>query len=325
MASSLKRLAYAALFAALAASTAGAAEFNLKASHSAAPTEPYQIGLQYFADKVKERSNGRVEVTIYPNNQLGNEKDVLEGLLLGTVDVAVAANGVLGNFVPSVGIFDLPFLFKDRPHLYAVMDGPVGEKLEADMAKRGYRLLAYYEAGIRHILTKKPVESMTDLKGLKIRTMQVPAHISAFKQFGANPTPMAYGELFGAIQSGVVDGAEAANSNYFAQKFFEIAPFYAQVSWTALVAELLISEKRLASFPPDIQKIILETAAESAAVERKAYEAADNRLLDELKKKGVTVTYPDVKPFREAAKAVYAEYVKTPEQKALLEQILSTQ
>lgn len=317
-------MAVALAFTALA-SGAQAAEFNLKASHSAAASEPYQIGLQAFADRVKELSGGRVEVTIYPNNQLGNEKEVLEGLLLGTVDFAVAANGVVGNFAPSFGIFDLPFLFRDREHMYKVMDGPVGDELKGDIAKRGFALLAYYEAGIRHLLTKKPVAKIDDLSNMKIRTMQVPAHIAAFKAFGANPTPMPYGELYGAIQSGVVDGAEAANSNYYAQKFYEVAPNYAQLSWTALVAELMMSEAKLKSFPEDIQKAILQAAAESAAVERKAYSDADGKLLSELVAKGVNVTHPDATPFREASKAVYDEFVKTPEQKKQLETILATQ
>jgi tripartite ATP-independent transporter DctP family solute receptor len=317
-------LAFSLLLGSVFVAPVSSAEFNLKASHSAAPSEPYHIGLKAFADRVKERSGGRVEVTIYPNNQLGNEKEVLEGLLLGTVDIAVTANGVLGNFVPSVGIFDLPFLFRDRKHLYSVMDGPVGQQLKGDISKRGYHLLGYYEAGIRHLLTKKPVESMADLRNQKIRTMQVPAHIAAFKAFGANPTPMPYDELYGAIQSGVVDGAEAANSNYYAQKFFEIAPNYAQIQWTALVAELLISEKRLQSFPEDIRKIIVDAGLESASIERKAYSDADDRLLDELIKKGVKVTRPDLAPFREASKGVYDTFVKTPEQKQQLEQILST-
>lgn len=267
-----------------------AAEFNLKASHSAAPSEPYQIGLQTFADRVKELTNGRAEVTIYPSNQLGNESEALEGLLLGTIDFAVTANGVVGNMVPDLGIFDLPFLFRDREHLYKVMDGPVGEKLKGAASARGIKIIAFYEAGIRNILTKKPVNEMSDLKNMKIRTMQVPAHLSAFRAFGANPTPMAYGELYGAIQSGVVDGAEAANSNYYAQKFYEIAPNYAQVAWTALVAELMVSEQKLKSLPEDIQAAILQAAAESAVVERKAYSDADGRLLAELVKAGVNVT-----------------------------------
>lgn len=317
-------IAFAMSFTALV-SGAQAAEFNLKASHSAAASEPYQIGLQAFADRLKQLTGGRVEVTIYPNNQLGNEKEVLEGLLLGTVDFAVAANGVVGNFAPSVGIFDLPFLFRDRDHLYKVMDGPVGDQLKADVATRGFTLLAYYEAGIRHLLTKKPVGNMDDLANMKIRTMQVPAHISAFKAFGANPTPMPYGELYGAIQSGVVDGAEAANSNYYAQKFYEVAPNYAQISWTALVAELMMSEARLKSFPEDVRKAILQAASESAAIEREAYSDADGKLLDELVAQGVNVTYPDPAPFREASKSVYEEFVKTPEQKKQLETILATE
>lgn len=301
-----------------------AAEFNLKASHSAAPSEPYQIGLQTFADRVKELTNGRAEVTIYPSNQLGNESEALEGLLLGTIDFAVTANGVVGNMVPDLGIFDLPFLFRDREHLYKVMDGPVGEKLKGAASARGIKIIAFYEAGIRNILTKKPVNEMSDLKNMKIRTMQVPAHLSAFRAFGANPTPMAYGELYGAIQSGVVDGAEAANSNYYAQKFYEIAPNYAQVAWTALVAELMVSEQKLKSLPEDIQAAILQAAAESAVVERKAYSDADGRLLAELVKAGVNVTHPDRAPFQEASKAVYDEFVKTPEQKELLKTILET-
>lgn len=319
------RIALSLLFAGSVACAAEAAEFDLKASHSAAPSEPYQIGLQAFADRVKELTDGRVEVTIYPNNQLGNEKEVLEGLLLGTVDVAIAANGVLGNFVPEVGIYDLPFLFRDREHLYKVMDGPVGTALKEKIAGRGFHTLAYYEAGIRHLLTKTPVESMNDIANLKIRTMQVPSHIAAFQAFGANPTPMPYDELYGAIQSGVVDGAEAANSNYYAQKFYEVAPNYAQISWTALVAEFLISEQRLQSFPEDIRDAIIQAGAESAAVERKAYSDADNRLLDELVKAGVKITYPDVAPFREASKKVYDQFVTTDEQKQQLETILATE
>ncbi len=318
------RLFSAALVASVLAGPALAADYVLKASHSAAAGEPYDIGLKAFAEKVKERSGGRVEIEIYPNNQLGSEKAVVEGILVGTVDIGVVANGVVGNFVPQVQIFDLPFLFRDRAHMYAVMDGPVGDELKAAMEKKGLYPLAFYEAGIRHILTKKPVNSIEDLKGQKIRTMQVPSHIAAFKAFGANPAPMPYNELYGAIQSGVVDGAEAANSNYYAQKFYEVAPNYAQVAWTALVAEMLMSEEKLKAMPEDLQKILVEAAAESAPVERKAYADADARLLAELEKQGVKVTHPDVAPFRKASETVYVEFVKTPEQKAQLEAILAT-
>lgn len=322
----MKRLACMLMVSLLFATFAYADTIVLKAGHSANPDEPYHVGLQAFADKVEERTGGKVVIEIFPNNQLGNEKEMIEGLLLGTVDITVPSNGVVTNFVPELGVFDLPFLFRDREHMYKVMDGPVGQELDAAMAGKGFKLLAFYEAGIRHIMTTKgPIETYDDLTGLKIRTMQVPAHVASFNAFGANATPMAYGELYGALQSGVIDGAEAANTNYNSKKFYEVAPYWATVAWTALVADLIMSKEKFDSLPGDVQQALVASALESAAVERKTYAESDASLLEVLKGKGVTVTTPDTVPFREASKAVYDEFVQTPEQKATLEQILSTQ
>jgi tripartite ATP-independent transporter DctP family solute receptor len=259
---------------------AGAETIVLKAGHSANPDEPYHVGLQALADRVKELSNGQVEIQIFPNNQLGNEKEMIEGLLLGTLDMTVPSNGVVTNFVPELGIFDLPFLFRDREHMYKVMDGPVGEELGQALEAKGFKLLAFYEAGIRHIMTtKKPIDSYDDLAGMKIRTMQVPAHVASFNAFGANATPLAYGELYGALQSGVVDGAEAANTNYNSKKFYEVAPYWATVAWTALVADLIMSKEKFDSLPADVQQILQQAALESAAIERKTYAESDASLL----------------------------------------------
>jgi tripartite ATP-independent transporter DctP family solute receptor len=304
---------------------ASAETIVLKAGHSANADEPYHIGLTEFARIVKERSGGRVEVQIFPNNQLGNEKEMIEGLLLGTLDITVPSNGVVTNFVPQLGIFDLPFLFRDRAHMYKVMDGPVGQTLDQAMQGKGFRLLGFYEAGIRHIMTRtKPINSYDDLKGLKIRTMGVPAHVASFNAFGANATPLAYSELYGALQSGLVDGAEAANTNYNSKKFYEVAPHWAQIGWTALVADLIMSEKKFKSLPKDIQQILSDAGLESAAAERAAYAKSDNSLLESLEAKGVMITRPDPVPFREASKPVYDEFVKTEQDRELLEAILAT-
>ena len=207
--------------------------------------------------------------------------------------------------------------------MYKAMDGGPGQKLSAAMANKGFRLLGFYEAGIRHIMTtKKPINSVDDIKGLKIRTMGVPAHVSSFNAFGAKATPMAYGELYGALQQNVVDGAEAANTNYNSKKFYEVAPHWAQIGWTALVADLIMSEKKFKSLPANVQKALLDAGPKAAAVERKAYSDSDNSLLDSLKAKGVKVTTPDPTGFRKASKAVYDEFVKTPASKAILNEIL---
>jgi len=296
----------------------------LKAGHPANANEPYHSGLVEMARIVSEKSNGRVEIQIYPAMQLGSEKAMIEGLLLGTIDIVVTANGSATNFVPQLGILDLPFLFRDRDHMYNVMDGPVGQELAKSMQERGFHLLSFYEAGVRHIMTsEKPINAYEDLNGLKIRTMPVPAHIASFNAFGANAVAVDYGELYGGLQTGLIDGAEAANTNYDLKKFYEVAPNWAQIGWVILVADLIMSEKKFQSLAPDIQDILTDAGRQSAVLERKAYADSDNMLLPILQSKGVRVTYPDPAPFREASKTVYEEFVTTDKNRELLNEILN--
>lgn len=295
----------------------------LRAGHTTNVDEPYHRGLLEMARIVSEESVGRVEIRIYPSMQLGGEKAMIEGLLLGAIDIVVTANGSVTNFVPGMGVLDLPFLFRSREHMYSVLDGEVGDRLAERLAARGFHLLAFYEAGVRHIMTsERPVNSIDDLSGLKMRTMPVPAHIASFNAFGANAVAVDYGELYGGLQTGLVDGAEAANTNYQNKKFYEVAPNWAQLGWVMLTADLLMSKKRFASLPPDVQEILTRAARQSALLERRLYADSDNSLLETLQRQGVSVTYPDPTPFREAAKTVYDEFVTSEEDRQLLEAIL---
>jgi tripartite ATP-independent transporter DctP family solute receptor len=296
----------------------------LKAGHPANANEPYHLGLLEMARIVNEASHGRVEIQIFPSMQLGSEKAMIEGLLLGTIDIVVTANGSATNFVPQLGVLDLPFLFRDRSHMYTVMDGDVGKELEKSMEARGFHLLSFYEAGVRHIMTtRKPINTYEDLQGLKIRTMPVPAHIASFNAFGANAVAVDYGELYGGLQTGLVDGAEAANTNYDLKKFYEVAPHWAQIGWVILVADVIMSEKKFHSLPRDIQELLMSAGRQSAEFERKAYADSDNSLLSVLQSKGVKVTYPDPSPFREASKKVYEEFISTEKDRELLNSILN--
>ena len=296
----------------------------LKAGHTANANEPHHLGLLEMDRILSEKSNGRVELQIYPSMQLGSEKTMIEGLLLGTIDIVVTANGSAANFVPQLGILDLPFLFRDRDHMYRVMDGPVGQEFEKLMEERGFHSIGFYEAGFRHLMTsKKPVHSYEDLAGLKIRTMPVPAHISSFNAFGANAVAVDYGELYGGLQTGLIDGAEAANTNYDLKKFYEVAPHWAQIGWILIVADVIMSEKKFHPLPPDIQEILINAGRQSADLERQIYADSDNKLLPLLQRKGVIVTYPDPAPFREVSKTVYDEYVTTEENRELLNAILN--
>lgn len=314
----------AAMAAGLGLPALAQSTITLKAAHSAATDEPYHIGLMDFAKRLETATAGKVKVNVFPQNQLGNERELIEGLPLGLVDLACPANAVLTNFIPDLVTLDLPFLFGDQAHLEKAMNGPVMDVIGEAARKRGYRVLGLYTAGVRHIMTKKQVNTLADLKGLKIRTMQNPAHVEAFKAMGANPTPLAYGELYGALQSGVVDGAEAANTNYHAQKFFEVAPNWAMVSWTVLISPLIMSETKYRGLPADVQAALLKAGRESAVVERAVYAKSDQERLESLKKAGVKITQPDLSAFRTSASAVYGQFVKTDTQKKILEAIQKT-
>ena len=207
--------------------------------------------------------------------------------------------------------------------MYGVLDGDVGDELAKRLEARGFHLLAFYEAGVRHIMTSdRPVRSIDDLRGLKMRTMPVPAHIASFNAYGANAVAVDYSELYGGLQTGLVDGAEAANTNYSNKKLYEVAPYWAQLGWVMLTADLLMSDERFRSLPADVQEILREAAIESAHHERRLYAESDNSLLESLEQQGVSVTYPDPAPFRKASEAVYEEFITGDEDRALLEAIL---
>ena len=293
----------------------------LKAGPRATNTEPYQLGLEAFGKKLKETTNGKFEVKVFPSCQLGSEKEMTEGLFLGNVDVATSATTVVANFVPEFMVYDLPFLFNSDEHFYKASDGAPGKFFVDACAKKGIRLLAIYDAGVRHIASKKPVNSMKDLKGLKIRTMQSQIHIDTFNGFGAKATPMAFSEQFSALEQGVIDGVEASNTSCYNQQFYRPAPNWALVSWYRCVTAMMMPEKKFQSYPKDVQKAILEAAAYSAKVEREAYAKSESASLAAMKKAGVNITKPDVAPFKEVAQKVADKYIKKPELKKVLQQI----
>lgn len=301
-----------------------AAEIVLKAGHSQNAGEPMDLGLKMIAEHVKKATNGRVEIQIFPNMQLGGEVEMIKQVLTGTLDITSPSNAPLTNFVPELKIFDMPFLFRDEAHMIKVLRGPVLQEINKIVAKRGIRLLGVYNVGVRHLMTKKLVKSMEDLQGLKIRTMQSKYHMAAFNAFGANATPISYAELYSSLQTGVVDGAEAANTNYFEKKFYEVAPYWGQLGWTILTAPIIMSEKKFASLPADAQKALIEGGAKAAAWEQDYYAAVDKERLESLRSAGVTITVLDTAPFMEAAAKVHAEFLTSDDEKRILKMIQDT-
>ena len=283
-----------------------ARRITIKASTSTAVNEPAVKGLEIFAEEVQAATGGRVGVEIYANNALGNERDVIELTIIGAVELTTPSNAPLATFAPEMLVFDLPYLFRDRPHMYEVLDGPIGRRFEGPLAERGLVLLGYFEAGLRHLMTRdRAIERTEDLAGLKIRTMENPLHLRAFEAFGANPLPMAYGEVYTALEQGVIDGAEAARSNYFSKRFFEVAPNWSEIGWMYLVQPLVMSERFFSSLSPEDQAAVRAAARKAVEAEREEYQRQDAEAFAKLEAAGVRFTRPDTGALLRLARQVW--------------------
>ena len=306
----------------VACGNSGEKSYVVKTSLSQNPQEPQVRAVKLFKQIVEDKSGGRVKVEIYPNNQLGNQRDVVEGIQLGTIQMSNIAS-VMAGFVHELNIFELPFLFENRDHFYAVLDSEIGQKLKPAFEKRGFHLMGYFDAGVRHVMTvEKRIYAMEDLEGLKIRTMENPLHLAAFKAFGANPLPMAYGELYTALEQQVIDGAEAANTNYFSKKFYEPAPNWAQVGWIHLIEYVIMSRYFYQRLPSEYKTIIDEAAFVMIREERKWYREDEEIALSKLINEGVEITVPDRNPFVEASQKVYEEWADKVGGMDLIEEII---
>ncbi len=296
--------------AVLMALPAGAQTVTLRVAHTAAPSEPYHIGFQSFADALaKSPAGASLKVEIFPNAQLGDEGSVLKSLQSGAIAITAPSNAPLAEFVPEMHLFDLPFLFRDRDHFYHVLDGPVGQSMAKFTEAKGFTLLGYYEAGIRNVLNSvKPINTLDDFKGMKIRVIPSSINLDTFRALGANPVPIQYSQLYVALQNKTVDAAEAANSNYEAKKFYEVAPNYALVQWQILVAPMVMSKKVFDGLKPDQRDAIKAAAHASLAVERKAYMDSDEVSMKALLAAGVKVTRPDRGPWIAAVQPVLQQW-----------------
>jgi len=296
--------------------TGQAAGAEYKATLKLASTQnmdhPYMVGAQKFADLIKERTKGRITVKLYPSNQLGKgEREMTEGIQQGAIDLLVTSTGPLGGFSPSINILDFPFLFRDFKHVDLVLDGAIGQKLLDDFGKANIKALAFWENGFRHLTNAKgPVKKVEDGKGLKIRTMENKVHLAAWKAAGLNPTPMAWGEVFTALQQRVIDGQENPIAVFYSAKLWDAGQ--KNFSLTAHVyspSPFLMSKKTFDAMPKEDQQLFLKTGLEVAKFQRKINRDAEEAKLQEMAKQGVTVTRDvDRESFKKAMGPVYSEF-----------------
>ncbi|MBB4300989.1 tripartite ATP-independent transporter DctP family solute receptor [Rhodobium orientis] len=288
-------------------------EMTLKFGHPYNETHPLALGAQKFADIVKEKSGGKITVQVFPNSTIGSSRDLVEGIQIGVVDFALVPTTNVASFYSPLDIFYLPFLFRDKEHAYAVSDGPVGEKLYADMLeKTGIRTLAMYESGFRTITTRETkIEKPDDMKGIKFRVVNNPLNVATFKALGANPTPMALSEVFTGLQQGTVDGQDNPVGNVKAFGFDKVQDYItlSHHQWAGIM--FLADDKMWKELPDDVKTLFKQTALETQDWERKEINAVEEKYLDEMEKGGMTVTRltpQQAKAFQDAMEAVWDEY-----------------
>lgn len=312
----------------LSVSLAQAAPIVLKLGHVVEPVAPYAQGATLFAQKVTEKTNGTVEVQVFPNSQLGNQRDMIEGMIFGTVDMCMSTTAVLGNFVPEMSVFDLPFIFRDRDHAYKALDS-LGMELAKLGEKRGFKVLVMMENGVRHMTnSKRSIKKPEDMKALKFRVMEQPTYIKMMELLGASPTPMAFGEVYTALQKGVIDGQENPLSTITTSRLFEVQKYISLTGHTYSAEPMLIGMKAWNKLSADQQKAVQEAAAESLVWQRDLCKSVEAEYIAQLTKEGKNEINDDVDKVAFAAATkdtfkLYANKVKNGQQ--YIDRILAMQ
>lgn len=273
-------------------------------------TDPYAVGARAFKKEVEERTGGRVEVQLFPNRQLGDERPMLDGMRLGTVDGGVITNGVIAQIEPAFQINDMPFLYKDEAQAQRILDGAVGRGLATRLETKGVVLLGFMEGGFRHMINNvRPVNTPDDVKGVKYRVLQNPLFIEMFRSLGGNAVPMAWGETFTAVQQGAIDGLEIPLAVIDGSKFNEVTKFLSLTNHTYSMIGLVLSKRTFDRLPEDVRKQVAEAGLAATAAQRQAAGATARELVGTLKGKGVQVNeVADLAPFRKAVLPMYENF-----------------
>lgn len=292
----------------------------LRLAEALTEDNPVTKSMHVFAKLVDEKTDGKVLVKVYSGGQLGEEVETIEQVRMGVIDFARASSIVLANVSPSMGVFTLPYIFRDQEHKYQVLDGDIGNDVRGKLSEVGLIGFDFLEAGPRSFYTRAshPIKSLDDMKGLKIRVQPAPIMIRMVELLGAVPTPLNYGDVYSAIHTGVVDGAENDFVSYASSAHFEVASNYVEDEHLSPPAVLLMNERKFLSLPKAFQKAIEDAAKEAAFLERDMMNQANIDAKRMLLEKKVTITAIDNKPFRAAMIPLYKEF---PEYSEYIERI----
>lgn len=281
----------------------------LKLAHGLDQSHSVHKGMVFMGERVKEKSGGKMRLDIYPSGQLGSERENVEMLQIGSLAITKVSAAIMEGFAPNYRIFGLPYIFTGREHAHRVLDSEIGREILLDGEKFWLRGLAFYDAGSRSFYTKdRPINHPDDLRGLKIRVMQSPSAVNMIRAFGGSPTPISWGELYTALQGGVVDGAENNPPSFFLSHHYEVCRYYSLNEHSTIPDVLLISTKIWNTLTEQEQEWLQEAADESAVYQRKLWEESENESLRLAEEAGVTIIYPDKAPFIERVQGLFEAY-----------------
>lgn len=293
-------------------SVLAAGEHTLALSHYGSPSDTVTKATEHMAKRANELSNGRITIKLHPNSELGPSGTQIDGVRMGTIDIVVVGNPYYTTFAEELNLLDLPFLFKDETQVEKVLAGDVGQNLLKTLEKSGLKGLAFYEIGFRDITNSKTqIKSVTDLKNLKLRTTPNPAHITAFKEWGANPTPMPFNEVYFSLKTGVIDGQENPVHHIYNNNLQEVQKYLSLTHHAYTAAPMAMNLDRFNYMDKEDQDILLQAAREGAELEKKLNIEENKVYLEKLKQQGMEVELtPDTSTFQAGAKKAWDDYAK---------------
>lgn len=301
------------LFTAIFSNTAfSAGNHTFALSHYGSPSDTVTKATELMAKRAHELSNGRITIKLHPNSELGNSSTQIDGTRMGTIDIVVVGNPYYTTFNEELNLLDLPFLFKNEQHVDSVLEGEVGTYLLKSLEKAGLKGLAFYEIGFRDITnSKKQIKSVDDLSHLKLRTTPNPAHIASFKEWGANPTPMPFSEVYFSLKTGVIDGQENPIHHIYNNNLQEVQKYLSITHHAYTAAPMSMNLDRFNSLDKEDQDILLQAAKEGADLEKKLNIEENKIYLGKLQEQGMEVELsPDIESFQAGAKKAWSEYEK---------------
>lgn len=282
---------------------------TLKMAHGLATNHPVHKAMEFMAEKALQKSDSTLKIEVYPNEQLGNEKETLEKLQLGALALTKVSTSMLESFLDEYKVYALPYLFRDEDHRWKVLNGPIGKKILASGERIKLKGLVYYDAGSRSFYTtRKPILSPDDLSGLKIRTQQSPMAIKLIAALGGSATPISWGELYTSLQQGVVDGAENNPPSLFTSNHYEVCKHYSMDEHMSVPDVVLVSTKVWMKLSEQHKTALMEAAEESVDYQRKLWEEFVKESMDKMVAAGLKVYYPDKAPFKERVRKMWQKF-----------------